>query len=188
MILSVLIPTMTSRRDKFNALKLRLDYLSAGHEVEILSIEDVGHKNGGLTTGEKRNKLVDMANGKYSVFIDDDDDVPDYYFEQIFNAINNNPETDCIGFKGMIYGYGQPCVFRHSVGLPYSPQKVKNEYLRPPNHLNPMLTDYFRAVRFPDRTFAEDYDFCLRLAESGLVKNEVFIDLVMYHYKYEHRK
>lgn len=184
MILSVLIPTLVERREVFNKLKERLDKLASPYKVEIISLEDNRQK----TTGQKRNDLIDMANGKFSVFIDDDDDVPDWYFEQIFNAINNNPQCDCIGFKGMIYGYGQPAIFRHSVGLPYSPGKVKGEYLRPPNHLNPMLTEYFKAVRFPDLTFAEDFDFCNRLAEMKLIKNEVFIDLVMYHYKYVQRK
>ena len=184
MILSVLIPTLVERRSQFYNLIKRLKFLARDYPVEILSIEDNREK----TTGAKRNELIDMAKGRFSVFIDDDDNVPAYYFDSIFNAIKQNPDTDCIGFKGLGISAVNPnnhsIVFRYSVGLPYSRTPINREYTRPPTHINPMLTDYFKQVRFPDKTISEDFEFCLKLAEMGLVKNQTFLDIVMYHYYY----
>lgn len=191
MILSILIPTLVERREQFKTLAERLALLSYNYpDVEILSLIDNREK----TTGAKRNELIDMAKGKFSAFIDDDDDVPDYYFSSIFAAIEKNPNLDCIGFKGFFIDKTNPkkrlnpVRFRHSKGLPYSEGAVRGEYLRPPNHLNPMLTEYFRKIRFPDVTFAEDHDFCLRLAKEGLIKNEIFLDIIMYYYNFTPKK
>lgn len=191
-ILSILIPTLVERRLQWYNLTKRLKVLAQDYSVEILSNEDNREK----TTGEKRNELIDMAQGKFSAFIDDDDDVPNHYFDSIFSALNERPEADCIGFKGLLVNRmmvvrqnaTRSQVFRHSKGLPYSQGLVNGEYQRPPNHLNPMLTDYFRQIRFPNLTFAEDYDFCLNLAKADLIKNETFLDIIMYHYNFNPHK
>lgn len=188
-VLSILIPTLVERRLQFYNLKKRLEKLSSGYPVEILENEDNREK----TTGVKRNELVDKAKGRFSAFIDDDDDVPNHYFSSIFEAIKRDETIDCIGFKGFLIDRTRPHnmqrdVFKHSKGLTYSQGKVDGMYLRPPNHLNPMLTSYFRAIRFPDKTFAEDYDFCLRLDKSGLIKNEAYLDIIMYHYQFNPKK
>lgn len=192
-VLSILIPTLVERRHQFANLKMKLDRLIEPYhgQVEILSLED----NRERTTGLKRNDLIDMASGKFSAFIDDDDDVPEHYFASIFRAFHNEPQTDCIGFKGMMITQAQGRnvvarnhIFKHSVGLPYSQGLEGGMYLRPPNHLNPMLTEYFRTIRFPNLTFAEDFDFCLKLAEAGLIKNETYLDIVLYFYHYNPNK
>ena len=189
-MLSILIPTLVDRKPFLDQLLNKLTRISQPykHLIEIVVECDNYEK----TTGDKRNILADKANGKYSCFIDDDDDVPIWYFDSIFKVLQSDSTIDCIGFKGLIITEGrkgrQMDVFRHSVGLPYSEGKVNGEYLRPPNHLNPMLTDYFRQIRFPDLTFAEDFSFCNRLAEAKLIKNEKFLDIIMYHYKYRPQK
>ena len=54
---------------------------------------------------------------------------------------------------------------------------------RPTNHLNPVRTELAKQVRFPEKDFGEDSDYCDKLYESGLLKNEVIIeDKIMYHY------
>ncbi len=186
MILSVLVPTLTDRKHIFAPFKAKIERMIAVYpnEIELIIHEDNYQK----TTGQKRNDLIDEAKGKFSVFIDDDDDIPEHYFEAIISAIKANPKIDCIGFKGIIQWGNKKTVFRHSVSLPYSPDTVGGVYLRPPNHLNPMLTEYMRKIRFPDKTFAEDFDFCNRLAQAKLIKNEHFLNLIMYYYKFNPRK
>lgn len=186
MIFSVLIPTLKERRHIFAPLKNKIDRLIAPYknQVELITLEDNREK----TTGAKRNELINQAKGKFSAFIDDDDDIPDHYFHSIITTINNKPDIDCIGLKGFIIWNGKREIFKHSTGLPYSSGKVNGMYLRPPNHLNPMLTKYFKEIKFPDLTFAEDFDFCQRLAEKKLIKNEHFIDLILYYYKFNPNK
>jgi len=95
MTLSILIPTLHERRQKLFVLKQKLMMLARpyGDEIEILINEDNGEKS----TGVKRNELIDLAKGRMSAFIDDDDDVPHYYFDSIFKAIRNKPEVDSTG-------------------------------------------------------------------------------------------
>jgi len=187
MTLSVLILTIEKRKHLFDELMIKLNTLAQPYDVEILSCSD----NGERSKGTKRNELVDQAKGKLSCFIDDDDDIPEYYFEDIFKVLAEAPLTDCIGFKGILsYPRSQPPdeLFKHSVELPYSDGKINNVYLRPPNHLNPMLTEYFRQIRFPEINFAEDYNFAIELQKAGLIKNHVYLDKVMYYYRYNPRK
>lgn len=191
-VLSILIPTLVDRRRQWYDLVKRLKIIARSYPVEFLSNEDDREK----TTGQKRNELIDQANGRFSAFIDDDDDVPNYYFDAIFNALKEKPQTDCIGFRGLLIDRNRPIrqnvtrsqVFEHKAGHPYSEGLVNGKYLRPPNHLNPMFTEYFRQIRFPDKTFAEDYDFCVRLDKAGLVQSATFLDIVMYHYQYSPKK
>jgi len=53
---------------------------------------------------------------------------------------------------------------------------------RPINHLNPVRTEIAQRVGFPEKNFGEDSDYCDRLFDTGLLKNEVILDKVMYHY------
>ena len=58
--------------------------------VEILTKGGESHKNGGLSTGAKRNDLLNQAKGRYVVFIDADDLIAENYVEEIlvFSTFN----------------------------------------------------------------------------------------------------
>ena len=70
-LLSILIPTTPERQVEFDRLLDRLEILSAGYSVKIIS-DDTGKQ---MTIGEKRERLYKAANGLYSWQIDDDDDI-----------------------------------------------------------------------------------------------------------------
>ena len=60
--LSVLIPTIPSRSDNYLELMSNLlPQIKNNDQVEILSLSD----NHQLSIGEKRNKLLEMARGRY---------------------------------------------------------------------------------------------------------------------------
>ena len=73
--LSILIPTLKSRID----LLSQTVYLLHGQMLECNAFGDIellfDSDNGEVSTGEKRNKLIEKAEGKYIVFLDDDDDI-----------------------------------------------------------------------------------------------------------------
>jgi glycosyltransferase involved in cell wall biosynthesis len=52
--------------------------------------------------GDKRNDLLELSEGKFIVFIDDDDEVDTEYISLIINTIKSNEDIDCIGMKGII--------------------------------------------------------------------------------------
>lgn len=63
-----------------------------------------------------------------------------------------------------------------------------NEYARFNNHLSPIKKSIALQIGFKDLKFAEDYDYALRLKNSGLIKSEYFINHDMYHYRYVKNK
>jgi hypothetical protein len=146
----------------------------------IINIDD-----GGRTVGTKRNEILKRASGKFVCFVDDDDGVDEDYIKEIVDVIENNEELDCIGFSGMYYENGTPrMVFKHANEYGGHYKDSSGVQHRPVNHLNPVKTEIARKIKFPEKNFGEDSDYCDRLFDTGLLKNEVILDKVMYHYYY----
>jgi len=154
-------------------------------DVEVLTDID----NGELTTGKKRNNLIQRAKGQYVVFVDDDDEVSATYVADIIQAASTNP--DCIVFSGWMTTNGI-CRrdFHLSIHHPYTAvtRNGKEEYLRYPNHITPILRSIVASVPFPNQTIGEDYIWATAIHDKGLLKKEVRIHKFLYHYKYQTHK
>lgn len=94
MKLSILIPALTFRNSTvlFNSLGEQIRHCS--YDVEVLTESDSGE----LTSGQKRNKLMNRAKGEYICFIDDDDQIGTDYVDSILATIDNR-KTDVITFN-----------------------------------------------------------------------------------------
>jgi glycosyltransferase involved in cell wall biosynthesis len=182
-LLSLLIPTLASRRPQFTALHDALmRQIAAGRlesEVEVLSLCDDGSR----PTGAKRNALLDRAAGEFVAFVDDDDLVDAGYVASICDAIRRRPGIDCVGIKGIITFRGRhPRVFIHSIRYSdYS--SAAGVYTRPPYHLNPIRRSIAAAYRFREVYYSEDIDWALRIAQDRRLQSEEFIDAILYHYQ-----
>jgi len=79
-LVSVLIPTLLERKDKFKSLldkiEIQIEENNLQDKVEVLSICD----NRNIKLSEKRNRMQQMAQGKYFFHLDDDDTISDDYF------------------------------------------------------------------------------------------------------------
>ena len=188
--LSVLIPSTYNRQSMLDELldhlKYQIEDCSAEESVEIMTDIDGGE----LSVGKKRQRLIEAANGLYVVHIDSDDLVPNDYLERILLALESEP--DVIGFDGYMTHDGVNREnFKISKDLPYITIKDatgSNQYARFNNHLSPIKKSIALQIGFKDLKFAEDYDYALRLKESGLIKKEVYINHDMYHYRYQKNK
>jgi hypothetical protein len=60
-------------------------------------------------------------------------------------------------------------------------------FVRPPNHLNPMMADVAKLIRFGDAQRGEDLDWTIRLARTGYLTNEYRSDPFRIHYIYNIR-
>ena len=180
-ILTIGIPSLHERKDSLNALLGHINTITDkkySNDVEIIVNVDDGAK----TVGQKRNEILEQATGTFICYVDDDDMIDEEYVNLIISTIKENPDLDCIGFTGMYYVNGTPTMlFKHAneYGGHYKEEGVQ---YRPVNHLNPVRTILAREIKFPEKNFGEDSDYCDRLNESGMLKNEVIIDKVMYHY------
>lgn len=161
------------------SLDLQLRTSRWAGKVEILQELD----NREMSIGAKRNRLVARATGTFIAFIDDDDEVSDDYVQQICSAIERRPDADCIGFKGVITFRGShPREFVHS--LQYKDYFSRNHtYYRPPYHLNPIRREIAARYAFPDVSYSEDIDWALRIRSDGALRNEEFIEKVIYYYR-----
>jgi glycosyltransferase involved in cell wall biosynthesis len=177
MILSILIATVVERKEKFNILYSFLQKQLVNN-VEILFESD----NKEISIGKKRQNLLEKANGKWVVFIDDDDWVSDDYINSIVEALKENP--DCVGFYIECSGTKGKTA---SVSNKWDDWKNNIEgfdYIRTPYQKSPIKKEICLNISYKDMRFGEDYDFSKRLKESNLIKTEVFIPKVLYYYRY----
>jgi hypothetical protein len=186
MDVSVLICTIPDRNEMFVSLYKRLIYLKdkVSIRVEILYDDALG-----ITIGEKRNRLLERASGKYCCFIDDDDDVADTYFSTYESAIGSEMDYDCVALVGHYYLNGKFMKpFFHSLKYKYW-YDDEDGYYRCPNHLNLIKTDICRQIGYTQLNFGEDKDFSERLSESGLIQTEYSHENLLYlYYKIDLKK
>jgi hypothetical protein len=174
------ILTVPKRKDLLKRLITTLNTscpMSYAHRIEIYVVSDDGTRS----VGDKRNEVLEKAKGKYVSFIDDDDLVSDTYLHKICLKLDKGI-YDGIGFKGLFYYDSVPSlIFIHSSINKNHKREAEKQY-RPLNHLNPILTEYARQVKFSDISYGEDTEYADKINELKLVKNEFMFDEVMYHY------
>lgn len=186
MILSILIPSTIDRGEMLSELLSGLYYqilkLNVGDKVEVLTEID----NKEQPTGKKRNALMNKAQGKYTVFIDSDDEIDPHYVKLLLEAAEK--DCDCILVNGYMTTNGQDKTeWDFSINNPYSEIKLdtgKRMYLRFPNHLCAIKREIALQYPFPEVYVREDYLFALSMHEAKALKTEAKIDKLIYHYKY----
>jgi glycosyltransferase involved in cell wall biosynthesis len=134
---------------------------------------------GTASIGAKRNRLLSAAEGRYIVFIDDDDAITSDYLESVFIGIDLG--VDHVGV-GMLYAPlgGRPVPVECSVNHEWGHDGIK--YLRSPQHVCAVKRELALQAGFPDISFGEDKVYSARL--RSLVKSEYVIAKPIYIYQY----
>lgn len=184
MKLSILIPSTFNREEMTEELASKLRFQAKDKPVEV----NVFYDDKTLSIGAKRQQMLEEAKGEYVVFIDSDDDVPDYYVDEILEAAERNP--DCIGFEMEVHGINKKGkVEKASASKRH--KKWRNriggfDYVRTIYHKNPIKREIALQIGFKDMRFGEDFCYSQRLQKSGLLNFEVYINKVMYIYRYKY--
>jgi len=190
MILTIAIPTVNQRVKQFSSLYLYLNKQvidnNLTEKVEVIYEQD----NKEISIGAKREKLHQRAKGNFTVTIDDDDSVVDNFINTLVDLIDVFPDCDCIGYIEEVTGnevtqYSHISNIHKGWGDHVTVEDERYRYVRTPYFKNPILTKYLLEIGVQDMRYAEDKDFSDRLKASGLIKNEVFLPRVMYHYRYK---
>jgi glycosyltransferase involved in cell wall biosynthesis len=183
MDISILIPTMNSRRALFeDVLRQVRRQIADTPEIkaEVLWEAD----NGEMTLGAKRNVLMDRCSGKYHCFVDDDDVLAPYFLKTFVPMIQSGIDYDCASFVGAHYDKGKFVkMFNHA--LVYKEWfETPERYYRCPSPMNLIKTSIVRQVRYHDIRNTEDHEFSMRLMRTGLLNNEFQINpnRPIYHY------
>ena len=187
--LSILICTLPSRIIVFEKLRSKLISQAKANNLED-HIEILSNADESISIGNKRNLLLKESKGLYVCFIDDDDDIADYYIEELSKVVES--DKDCASLKGIITWDGErPEIFEHSIKYQSYKNDLKNQevvYERYPNHLNCIKSDIAKQIAFTDKNFSEDTDYADMLFASGLIKTEFTIDKILYYYLYATKK
>lgn len=185
MKLSILIPTLTEREKLLSVLLVelsrQLSHAGLMEEVEVLTFPD----NRGKSVGAKRNALIEQAIGDFVVFVDDDDQVADDYVYQIYEAIVQNPDIDCVGLRGIMTRGGNA----HQRQVVYSihypgPFESGGIYYRPPCHLTPVRRSVALRYKYGDINLGEDANWSVHVAADKALQKEFFVDKILYHYRF----
>ncbi len=177
--ISFLIPTIPGREASLNQLidsiREKMTRIAPHTRYQI----DIGFDNRETSIGMKRQGLVQNAKGKYVAFIDDDDSITDAYVEDMLQMIQGSYPV--MRLRGQI----GPYTFTHSLANSLNSSMARgDEFLRPPNHLNPMMTDVAKLVHYRDAVRGEDLDWTIRMARSGFLTHEYSSHPSRIHYIY----
>lgn len=181
--LSVLIATIPERKSQLRKLLVHITKMCKPFPgmVEILTNDAAKSE---MSIGAKRQAMIEQASGDYVCFVDDDDWVSDSYIADILKATESGP--DCIGFRIEVHGLARRTQMASaSMRCEWAKNVDGFDYVRSIYHKTPVKREHALAIGFADMRFAEDADYSDRLAKSGLLQREEYIDKALYIYRYK---
>lgn len=170
---SILIATLASRRDKFQRLMdVLLPQAEKAECIEVIAC----HNNGEKPLGAIRQALMEEARGEYLSFLDDDDMVPDYFVPKMLSALWQKP--DVVGLYMRYYESGHFIANSyHSIG--HESHNTTTAFYRDLSHQQPVRSVLARKGDF---RAAWPEDNAWKTAVRPLLRTEVYVDEMMYHY------
>lgn len=178
MILSVLIPSIPERLEELKKLVNKLQGQIGELPIEVIVLID----NKKISIGAKRERLKNMANGKYFCFVDDDDDITSNYIDEIFNACSDN-DIDVICFDTLARVDDKFSFISVSMDNENEQFQSNNTTKRKPSHVNAWRTEKFKQFSFTDKNYGEDFDFCNQC--YPIVESSFNISQVLHYYTYD---
>lgn len=180
-LLSVLICALEQRHDLLLRLLKQLEPQCQRNNIELLIETD----DGKITTGHKRNLLLQRSTADYVCFVDEDDEVSERYGEGLLLALVSRP--DCVGIQGVCRftdgGTKRLEVSRlHTIMCRKRRMMPTHYILRATGHLTPVRRDIAIRVGFPDMTCGEDSAYSHRLRD--LLVKETPADPALTQYIY----
>lgn len=176
----ILVPTLGERRPLFERL---LAGLLPQLDPYAGRVRVVGWFNNGSPSLPKiRQTMVTGSPAEYVSFVDDDDLVAPYYVAEVMAALADRP--DYVGFQVQCYSDGVPTAVAHH-SLEYTRwRNFPGRYERDISHINPIRRDLARRARFDQVSAgsAEDRAWASQLRRARVVRSQVLVSRIMYHY------
>ena len=182
--LSILVPTVPSRIELFY-VKLMKELLRQiepyKNDIELISFFD----NKKRSIGKKRQEMVNLAQGEYIIFIDDDDRISDDYISEIMTTLVDNPDADCVVFNSICRvngGINKLC--KYGIEFEYGDINDGLEWRGKPAHTMVYAASIVKNHQYTDMGGGEDCDWVKRAYLD--IKNQIRIDKVLYYYDAEY--
>lgn len=177
--LSVLICSIPQRFDTLQKIYAKVMQQAEGKPVEILVFMD----NKKRTIGEKRNAMTSIANGKYFILLDDDDDCSDDYINELLIAADS--DADIISFDQQVYISGVPGIVNFSLSNENEEFVPNGITKRKPFSVCAFKTETFKDVSFGKLNYGEDFIFSKKAWE--IATSEHHINKVLHTYIYDQK-
>lgn len=178
---TILVPTLGERRALFERLMEGLLPQTDRHEGRVRVVG--WHNNGSPSLPKIRQMMVESVTTDYLSFVDDDDLVAPGYVDAVTEALLARP--DYVGFQVQCYSDGHPTAISYH-SLEYTRwRNLPDRYERDISHINPIRSALARRVSFASAgRRAEDRVWADQLRRLRLLKTQVVVPRVLYHYLY----
>ena len=159
-----------------------------GKPVQLITLYD----NRVWTVGQKRNRLLWMAEGEYLAFVDDDDEVAPDYVDRLLAAIEKVRGADVLCFRqdcvrGDLGGRVERCQYSLSYDYASGVHPDGSMWWRgKPAHTSAWRTELVQECTFPETNFGEDVAFVQQACARA--KTEYQIDRTLYTYHFNPEK
>jgi glycosyltransferase involved in cell wall biosynthesis len=177
---SILVPTVPNRLYTFypRLITSLQEQTKNRDDIEILGFYD----NKKRSVGQKRNALLNLAQGEFLTFIDDDDRIAEDYIQSIMDTIYANPTADCIVFDCIttINVTEKTTYSKYSKDFEYS--EIGDQWRGKPAHTMVWKSSIAKKHMFPNINNGEDVNWVVRACKE--IQNEVRIDKVLYYYDF----
>jgi len=175
--LSILTPTIPSRKEQLSKLSEKIAKQSNDLAVEHLSFAD----NRTRTIGAKRQALLDIARGEYIAFVDDDDDIEPNYILEILLATMKGPDVITFEQNSYYNGAFSKVIFGlNNCDEPFQPNGIT---LRAPWHVCVWKRELVKTCQFGESNYGEDIIWC-RQARAR-IKTSLHIDKTLCTYRHD---
>lgn len=190
-LFSILIPTLPERIKLLEKLLEKLHKQLQDRPVELIVLGD----NRRRSAGNKRNVMMDICQGKFLSFVDDDDLVSEDYVSSILKQLQETPDIDvlCINSRADL-GDQMPFTVRTSLAFENEDSNIKTKKIgltdcdyrpdirRKPWHWCVWRTEIARQGRFPDQLSTDDWVWVQQV--MPLCKKEAILDRILHYYYY----
>lgn len=187
-MLSILIPTIDSRKEKFSSLMLELDYQisickelheSLG-EVKIIFDSSPPYLEGGVSIGEKRQALLNACETKYFCFLDDDERIAPNYIETLLRLCNEN--KDCCTFNSIYTNDDYWTIINMRLNNPNEEAKPGIIVKRNVWHVCPIKKELTNGIEFEKLNHNEDWTFIEKILPR--IHTDAHTDSIIHNYNH----
>ncbi len=160
-LLSVLIPALTSRKERSATLLENLARQADPRLEVIVFMDDYEHP-----LGVKRNSMMDRAAGKYLMHLDDDEQISPHFLQSLLPEMLY--EADAIGYNASVIFNGlRPFTVRTVWGAAVEQPRHEpggySDIVRPFWHWCLWRTTLARQCRFPGHSENEDWQWLCQI-------------------------
>lgn len=189
MMLSVIMLTVPERETQFNLIKNKVlnqiryceKYHSTLGKVEIIELNSKKFIDGGKTVGAKRQEGMDIAKGKYVIWLDDDDNISPDYIETLLRMAKS--DADILTFNNISKFENYWMVVNMSLNNKEDEQAKPGFIKRRPYTICAWKKETIKNIKWIDGNINEDVNFINEALK--IVNTEYHSDNILHEYNRE---